>query len=167
MGKYLSFLFIFLTLIFLKLSFFNIALKYLGIGLVENRVFFSYLTALVLTGIVYTSISTLFSTLLDSTLAVILAGFLLLIAWYIFDWMILYLPSSISNILEKFSLSFYVSNIINYLSEGEAALFLGGEAYSKVSLLLFLKSMVVALGCLTLVPVVASIAILQRRDIVS
>jgi len=166
MGKYLSFLFIFLTLIFLKLSFFNIALKYLGIGLVENRVFLSYVVALILTGVVYTSISTLFSTLMSSTLAAILAGFLLLIAWYIFDWMILYLPLSTSNILEKFSLSYYIDNIIGYISDGKAALFLGGGIPSKVSTGLLLKSLVVALGCLTLVPVAASTVILQRKDIV-
>lgn len=77
MGKYLSFLFIFVVLIFLKLSIFNIALRFLGIGLVENKVFLSYLIALAFIGIVYTSISTLSSTLMRSTLAVILIGFLL------------------------------------------------------------------------------------------
>lgn len=164
MGKYLSFLSIFLVLIFLKLAIFNTALKFLGIGLVENRVFLSYVTALVLTGIVYTSISTLFSTLMDNTLAAILAGFLLLIAWYIFDWMIMYLPLSVSNVLEKFSLSYYINNIIGYISNGEAALFLGGFS-SKVSSDLFFKSLMVILG-LILVPVVASIIILQRKDIV-
>ena len=137
-GKYLSFLSIFLILIFLKLAIFNIALKFLGIGLVENRVFLSYVIALILVGVVYTSISTLFSTLMNSTLAAILAGFLLLIAWYIFDWMILYLPLSTSNILEKFSLSYYIDNTIGYISNGEAALFLGGFS-SKVSSGLFFK----------------------------
>ncbi len=165
MGKYLSFLSIFLVLIFFKLAIFNIALKFLGIGLVEKRVFLSYVVALVLTGIVYTSISTLFSTLMDSTLAAILAGFLLLIAWYIFDWMILYLPFSTSDILEKFSLSYYINNIIGYISNGGATLFLGGFS-SKVSPGLFLKSLVAVWGCLTLVPVVVSTIILQRKDIV-
>ena len=102
---------------------------------------------------------------MDSTLAAILAGFLLLIAWYIFDWMILYLPFSTSDILEKFSLSYYINNIIGYISKGKAALFLGGFS-SKVSLPLLFKSMIVILGCLTLIPVVVSTIILQRKDIV-
>jgi len=165
-GKYSSFLFIFLILIFLKLNFFNIALKYLGIGLIENRVFLSYVIALILIGVVYTSISTLFSTLMDSTLAAILAGFLLLIAWYIFDWMILYLPTSVSNILEKFSLSYYIDNIIGYISQGKAALFLRGKVFSNTPLSLFLKSIIVVLGCLTIVPVAASAVILERKDII-
>jgi len=164
MGKYLSFLSIFLSLIFLKLIIFNIALNFLGIGRVENRVFLSYVVALVLTGIVYTSISTLFSSLMRSILAAILAGFLLLIAWYIFDWMILYLPLSTSNILEKFSLSYYINNIIGYISNGEAALFLGGFS-SKVSSELFFKSLTVILG-LVLTPVVISIIMLKGKDIV-
>lgn len=164
MGKYLSFLSIFLILIFFKLIIFNITLNFLGIGLVENRIFLSYVVALVFTGIVYTSISTLFSTLMDSTLAAILAGFLLLIAWYIFDWMILYLPLSTSNILEKFSLSYYINNIIGYISNGEAALFLGGFS-SKVSPKFFFKSLIVISG-LILVPIVVSMIVLHRKDIV-
>jgi len=133
-GKYLSFLFIFSILIFLKLTLFNFALNFLGIGLIETRVFLSYVVALVLMGIVYTSISTLFSTLMDSTLAAILAGFLLMMAWYIFDWMILYLPLSASNVLEQFSLSHYINNIICYISSGKATLVLGGGIWSDVSL---------------------------------
>ena len=164
-GKYLSFMWIFLALIFLKLGIFNIALKFLGIGLVENRTFLSYVVSLVLTGIVYTSIATLCSTLTRSTLAAILAGFLLLIAWYIFDWMILYLPLSTSDILEKFSLSYYIENIISYTSRGKAALLLRGGISSRASLGLLLKSMGVVLGCLTLVPVAVSTMILQRKDI--
>lgn len=164
MGKYLSFLLIFLILIFFKLAIFNIALKFLGIGLVENNVFFSYVIALALTATVYTSISTLFSTLMDNPLSAILAGFLLLIAWYIFDWMILYLPLSTVDVLKKFSLSYYIGNIIGYLSNGEAALFLGGFS-SRVSSGLFFRSFMVVLG-LTLTPVVVSIIMLQRKDIV-
>ena len=164
-GKYLSFLFIFSILIFLKLTLFNFALDFLGIGLIETRLFFSYVIALLLIGIVYTSISTLFSTLMESTLAAILAGFLLLMAWYVFDWMILYLPLSASNLLEKFSLSHYVDNIIGYLSGGKATLFLGGGISSEVSLRLLFKSIIVTLGGLTLIPLIASITLLQRKDI--
>ncbi len=164
-GKYLSFMGIFLALIFLKLSIFNVALKLLGIGLLENRTFLSYVLVLVLTGIVYTSITTLSSTLMRSTLAAILAGFLLLIAWYIFDWMILYLPLATSNILEKFSLSYYLDNIIGYTSTGKATLLLRGGVSSKASLGLLLKSIGVVLGCLVLVPVAFSTVILQRKDI--
>jgi len=163
-GKYLSFISIFLVLILLKLSIFNIGLKFLGIGPVENRVFLSYLVVLVLTGIVYTSIATLSSTLTRTTLAAILAGFLLLIAWYIFDWMILYLPVSTSDILEKFSLSYYIENIIGYISKGEAPLLLRGGVSSKGSLGILLKSMGVV-GCLTLIPVAVSTVIVQRKDI--
>ncbi len=165
-GKYLSFLLVFLVLILLKLTIFNVALKFLGIGLIETKIFFSYVIVLVLTGIVYTSISTLFSSLMDNTLAVILAGFLLLIAWYIFDWMILYLPFSASHILEKFSLSYYIDNIIGYISRGQAVLFLRGGISFKVSLNLFLKSIAVVLGILTLLPTAVSIIILQKKDIV-
>ena len=165
-GKYLSFSLVFLVLIFLKLNIFNIALKFLGIGLVENRVLLSYILVLILTGIVYTSISTLLSTLMRSTLAVILAGFLLLITWYIFDWMILYLPLSTSNVLEKFSLLYYIDNIIGYTSTGEAALLLRGGVSFEVSLDLFLKSVVVILGILSLFPIALSVIILQRRDII-
>lgn len=163
-GKYLSFLSVFLILIFFKLTIFTVALGFLGIGLVQNNIFFSYVVALALIGIVYISISTLFSSLMDTTLAVILAGFLLLIAWYIFDWMILYLPSSTSTVLEKFSLSYYVNNIISYMSEGKATLFLGGFL-SGVSLGLFFKSLMVVLA-LALTPVIISIIMLERKDIV-
>ncbi len=163
MGKYLSFLFVFLTLILLKLISFNLALSFLGIGRIESKVFFSYALALILIGVVYTSISTLFSTITKNTLAAILAGFLLLISWYIFDWMILYLPFSVSNILEKFSVSFYLENIISYLSEGKATLFLGGFSPNEVSLKLLFKSILVILGVLSFLPLFASIVILQIK----
>ena len=163
LGKYLSFLFVFLTLILLKLITFNLALSFLGIGLIENKIFFSYVLALILIGIVYTSISTLFSTITKNTLAAILAGFLLLISWYIFDWMLLYLPISVSNTLEKFSVSFYVENIISYLSEGKATLFLGGFSSNEISLKLLLKSILVILGALSFLPLFASIIILQIK----
>ena len=165
-GKYLSFSLVFLILIFVKLNIFNIALKFLGIGLVEDRVLLSYILVLILTGIVYTSISTLFSTLMRSTLAVILTGFLLLITWYVFDWMILYLPLSTSNVLEKFSLLYYIDNIIGYVSTGEAPLLLRGGVSFEVSLGLFLKSVVVLLGILSALPIALSLIILQRRDII-
>ncbi len=48
-GKYLSFLSIFLILIFFKLAIFNLALKFLGIGLVENKVFLTEITNFVKT----------------------------------------------------------------------------------------------------------------------
>lgn len=163
-GKYISFLLIFLVLIFLKLAAFNIALQFLGIGLIENNVFLSYVVALALIGIVYISISTLFSSLMSSTLTAILAGFLLLIAWYIFDWMLLYLPTSTATVLEKLSLSRYVNNIIRYISMEKATLFLGGFS-STVSLRLFLKSLIIMAG-LVLTPIVISIMILQRKDVV-
>ena len=165
-GKYLSFSLVFLVLIFIKLSIFNIALEFLGIGLIENRVLLSYIVVLVLTGIVYTSISTLLSTLMRGVLAAILAGFLILIAWYVFDWMILYLPLSTSNTLEKFSLFYYIDNIIGYMSSGKAALLLRGGVSPKVSVSLFLKSLMVILGILSALPVALSVIILQRRDII-
>ena len=165
-GKYLSFSLVFLILIFLELNIFNIALKSLGIGLVENRVLLSYILVLILIGIVYTSISTLFSTMMRSTLAVILTGFLLLITWYVFDWMILYLPLSTSDVLENFSLLYHIDNIIGYTSIREAPLLLRGGVSFEVSLDLFLKSVVVILGILSLLPIILSIIILQRRDII-
>ena len=163
-GKYLSFSLVFLVLIFIELNIFNIALKFLGIGLIENKVLLSYIVALILIGIVYTSISTLLSTLMRGVPAVILAGFLLLITWYVFDWMILYLPLSTSNILEKFSLFYYIDNIIGYMSSGKAALLLRGGVSPEVSVSLFFKSLTVMLGILSLVPIALSIIILQKKD---
>ena len=164
MGKYLSFLLIFSTLVFLKMVVFNIGLELLGIGLVEKTVFLSYVVALLLIGVVYVSILTLFSALMVSPLAAILTGFLLLIAWYVFDWMLLYLPLSVSNILEKFSLLYYINNIISHISNGEASLFLGGFS-SEVPSSSFFKSFMIVLGFI-LIPLIASIVILQRKDII-
>ena len=164
-GKYLSFLLIFSFLVFSKMLIFNIGLKFLRIGLVENNVFLSYVLALFLIGVVYISISTLFSALMASTLAAILTGFLLLIAWYVFDWMLLYLPLSASNVLEKFSLLYYVNNIIRYASNEEAALFLGGSS-SNLSFQIFVKS-IIAVVSLTLASLAVSIILLQKKDIIS
>lgn len=163
-GKYLSFSFVFLVLIFIELNIFNTALKFWGIGLVENRVLLSYIVVLILIGIVYTSISTVFSTLMRGVLAVVVAGFLLLIAWYVLDWMILYLPLSTSNSLEKFSLFYYIDNIVGYMSSGKAALLLRGGVSPEVSINLFLISLVVVLGVLSLLPIALSIIILQKKD---
>lgn len=165
LAKYLSFLLVFLLLVGLNLFFFSLSLKVLGIGMLQSKVFFSYMLALLCTGIVYTSLGTLFSVAMGKTLAAILAGFVLLITWYIFDWMISYLPLSVSQVLEKFSLSYYINELVGYASRGEASLFVAGGLPEVVSFRNFAISLLVILGGLTVLPIAASMVILERKDI--
>lgn len=165
LGKYLSFLLIFLLLITLNMSLFAISLAILRIGQIPGRIFLSYTVSLFCTGIVYVSICTLFSVLTMRTLVAILAGFLLLITWYIFDWMVLYLPQNTAQILEKFSLSYYANRLVSYISNGKAALFLGGGLYLKVNLRDFFESLIVIFGLLGIFPLVIAAVILRKQDI--
>ena len=165
LAKYLSFLLIFLGLVALSLFLFSVSLKTLGIGSPQGIIFLSYLLALFCTGIVYTSLGTLFSVVTEKTLTAILTGFLLLVTWYLFDWIISYLPYSIARTLEKFSLSYYINRIIGYASHGRAVLFLGGRVPEFFSPIDLTVGLLVVLGLLTGFPLVASFLVFKKKDI--
>lgn len=165
LAKYFSFLLILLSLVSLNLLFFNLSLRILGIGVTEMKVFLSYLLALFCVGVVYTSLGTLFSVAAGRTLSAILTGFLLLITWFLFDWIISYLPYSMISILEKFSLSYYINRIIGYTSQGEAVLFLGGGVPEVFSFMDLFVGLFAVLGILSALPLGLSIIIFNKKDI--
>lgn len=165
LAKYSSFLLILLSLVSFNLLCFDLSLRILDIGGTEMKVFLSYLLALFCAGIVYTSLGTLFSVATGRTLSAILTGFLLLITWYLFDWIISYLPYSMVRILEKFSLSYYINRLIGYTSQGEAVLFLGGGVPEVFLLVDFLLGLFAILGILSALPLGLSIVIFNKKDI--
>lgn len=102
----------------------------------------------------------------DKTLVAVLATFLFLIVWYIFDWILLYLPWKTVEFLEKFSLSYYLDNILGYISGAKAALLLRGAIPAKVSLRDFLRSVgVIFIIILGMVSVIISTIITEKGDI--
>jgi len=165
LAKYSSFLLILLSLVSLNLLCFELSLRILGIGGTEMKPFFSYLLSLFCVGVVYTSLGTLFSVATDRSLSAILTGFLLLITWYLFDWIISYLPYSMVRVLEKFSLSYYINRLIGYTSQGEAVLFLGGGVPEVFSLIDFLVGVLAILGALSALSLGLSMVIFNKRDI--
>lgn len=164
-GKYLSFLAVFLPLIALNTVLLAFSLSVLGIGTLTNEVLLGYIVSFFSIGVVYTSIATLFSSMTNKTLAAVLATFLFLILWYIFDWMLLYLPWKTVEFLEKFSLSYYLDNILGYISEAKAALLLRGAMPTRASPGDFLHSAGVIFIALGMAPVIISAIILEKRDI--
>lgn len=165
LAKYFAFLLIFLVLVGLSMYIFSLSLGILGIDRLETIVLVSYTVGLFCIGIVYTSLAAFFSVVTIRTLTAILIGFILLVAWYIFDWMVGYLPYSVSLSLEKFSLSYYINKIIGYMSGGRANLLTAGGIPEVVSSPTFSFSLLVILGILTVLPLVSSVLILERKDI--
>ena len=164
LGKYSSFLVIFIPLIFASVALMSLSLPLMGIGPVSLNVFLGYFAYLFAMGIVYISLATLFSAIARRTLTAVLATFILMIVWIMFDFIIIYLPESIANVLNNFSLSFYANNILGYISGGTAALFVVGGVPSQVLLSDYLQSWGVIFALLVL-PVIVAMLVLQQRDI--
>jgi len=163
-GKYSSFLVVFVPLVALSVGLMSLLIPLMGIGSVAGSLFLGYFIYLLAMGMVYASIATLFSSVSKRTLIAVLASFVLWIVWVMFDFMIIYLPEKIADVLNVFSLSYYASNILGYISGGVASLFVVGGVAKEVLFGDYLQAIVVIIA-LIIIPVAASMLILQRKDI--
>ena len=123
-----------------------------------------YLLYLIIIGMVYLSISTLFSSITRSPIIASLAALIFAVIWGGLGTVIMFLGGSTAHVLKFFSLGHYASNILSYVSGGRALLLSGGGTLATVSLGELLQSILVIL-LLIIIPVEVSVRLLERRDI--
>ncbi|GMR18967.1 MAG: hypothetical protein BMS9Abin34_090 [Patescibacteria group bacterium] len=161
-GKYLAFLAILIPLILLAVGSMALLVYAMGIGAVSGKVFLGFLVTAVGIGAVYTSIGTLFSSMTKNSLMAILGAFIFMLGWFMFDFIIVYLPENIANVIKHGLVGYHTNTISAYISGGEATLKMmhaPGEGLTA-----FFGSLIFIL-LLVIVPVVASVVVLQKRDI--
>lgn len=161
-GKYLGFLTAFLPLISLAFGVMYLVIAAMGIGFASGTVFVGYLIYLLILGLVYTSLSTLFSSVTKNSLQAILGAFIFMVVWFTIDFILVYLPEKIMHAAKWFSLSFHINTISGYISGGEAILRMAhpaGTGFETFSLSLTFVILLI------LAPVLISIFMLGRRDI--
>ncbi|MFC1904325.1 ABC transporter permease [Chloroflexota bacterium] len=164
LGKYLSFAVLFIPLIFLSLGCFVIAIAAIGAGWTPGGVFLGYFLYLIIIGMVYLSIATLFSSITRSPIIASLTTLIFAVIWGGLETVILFLGGSTAHILKYFSLGHYTSNILSYVSGGRALLLSDGGILATVSLGELLQSILV-IYLLIIIPVEVSAILLERRDI--
>lgn len=166
-GKYSSFMTVFLPFLTVNIGLMTVALNSIGIGMIEREIFVAYLIAMLCYGIVYTSISTFFSSISNSASAASLGTIIFLIVWMILDFMTNYLPTETADLLNNFSLSHHINIVLGYISNGQAALFVKGGIPKDPSLMKFLYSFSAISIPLTLLPLLLSLLILEKQDVQS
>jgi ABC-type transport system involved in multi-copper enzyme maturation permease subunit len=164
-GKYISFMTIFLPLLTLSIFLMAASIDIIGIGTVNLGVLGGYIFAVLFYGIVFTSIATLFSVLSKRPAVASLGALIFLILWMIFDFMNLYLPKTTADFLNTFSLSHYINKVLGFISNGQAGIFVTGGTLEDPGIEIFLTSLFAILIILSLIPVLLSIIILQKIDI--
>lgn len=162
-AKYLSFLASFIPLMFLSLLSIHFMIPAIGIGEVPGKTFLGYFVFMLATGIVYTSISTLFSSMTKDKLKAILAALIFMMLLFTFDFIMAYLPEKTADLLSNFSLSHHANTISSYVSDGSAALRMMHTAVNGTFGNFLWSSTGIII--LTVMPLVASMIILERRDI--
>ncbi|NIQ07742.1 MAG: ABC transporter permease subunit [Candidatus Korarchaeota archaeon] len=167
LGKYLSFMLVFLPLLTLNLLLMATSINLIGIGTVEGDVFAGYLFAVLFYGIVYASITTLSSVLSTKPSVASLGTIIFLILWIILDFMTIYLPQNTADFLSNFSLSHHINIVLGFVSNGEAAIFVRGGIAKDPSFETLTYSLSAILLPLTLLPVLTSLLILEKKDVQS
>lgn len=167
LGKFFSFVVILLPLLTLNLLLMAFSIDRIGIGMMENDVLVGYLLAMFFYGIVYTSITTLFSAVTKKASVASLSTIVFLILWMILDFMITYLPQSTREVLNLFSLSHYINIALGFISDGNAALFVKGGVPEDPTVGTFISSLFTLLLPLTFLPLFLSLVIFQRKDVQS
>ncbi|MFX0082076.1 MAG: ABC transporter permease subunit [Candidatus Hodarchaeota archaeon] len=164
-GKYFSFMIVFLPLLTLNILLMAVSINIIGIGTVEGDLVGGYTFAVLFYGIVFTSIGTLFSVLSKRPSVASLGTMIFLILWMIFDFMNIYLPQTTADLLNTFSLSHYINKVLGFISNGKAGIFVTGGILEDPSIEIFITSLFAILVILTLIPVLLSVIILQKKDI--
>lgn len=164
-GKYISFMVVFLPLLTLNIVLMTVSIYVIGIGAVEGVVLAGYIFAVLFYGIVFTSIATLFSVLSKRPSVASLGTMIFLILWMIFDFMNVYLPQTTADLLNTISLSHHINIVLGFISNGQAGIFAKGGILEDPGIEIFMTSLFAILVMLTLIPVLLSIIIFQKKDI--
>ena len=162
-AKYLSFLAVFVPLILASLGLMYLLIGVIGIGQAPGGVFWGFFVWILTIVIVYTSIATLFSSMTRRPLEAILATLILFMLWFTLDFIIVYLPQNIADILSRFTLSYYTQTFSAYISGGEAISLMMYNV-GAVSSADFWRSLAVIITLITIL-VVVSMVVLHKRDI--
>ncbi|MFC1925097.1 ABC transporter permease [Chloroflexota bacterium] len=164
LGKYLSFAVLFIPLIAISLGCYTLAIAAIGSGWTSGNVFLGYLLYQGIIGMVFLSISTLFSSITRSSIMASLAALIFVVIWGGLETIIMFLGGSTTHVLKYFSLMHYASDILSYVSEGNALLIGQRGILATVSTGELLQSTLIIL-LLIITPVVISVRLLGRRDI--
>lgn len=164
-GKLVSFMIIFLPL--LTLNFFIMAFSFviIGIGMPDLNILVGYLAVILSYAIVYTSIAVLFSVLSKRPSMASLGTIIFLILWMILDFLTIYLPKNTADFLNNISLSHHVNIVLGFISGGEAGIFVKGGIPKDPSIVSFIYSFSVIMVILSIMPILLSIFIFERKDI--
>lgn len=165
LAKYFAFVTIFLPLLIISTTAMATALYYIGFGLISYDIFIAYLVGFLLFGIIYTNITTLFSSFTKKSTTASSLSFIFLIGWITLDFLITYLPNEINNLLEEFSLSHHINKVIGYLSDGKAALIATGANPLDPTTRSLIYTTIVLLLILTIIPILLSTYFLNKSDV--
>ncbi len=163
-GKYLAFLIVFIPLVVVSLGAMYVIVDLVGIGRVPGQVFTGFLVFTLGVVVVYTSFATLLSSVTNRPMEAILGALILFVVWFTFDFIMVYLPTNIADVLSIFSLSYHANTASAFVSGGEATLRMMHVVGRVISSADFLRSLSAVLA-LAVIPVAISLVALQRRDI--
>ena len=162
-AKYLSFLVVFVPLILASLGLMYLLIRVIGIGQAPSGVFWGFFVWILTIVIVYTSIATLFFSMTRRPMEAILATLILFMFWFTLDFIMVYLPTNIADVLSQFTLSYYAQTFSAYISGGEA-ISLMMYTVPTVSSADFWRSLAVIVALIAIL-VVISMVVLHKRDI--
>jgi ABC-type transport system involved in multi-copper enzyme maturation permease subunit len=164
-GKLFAFMVIFLPLLILNFLVMVLSIIFIGIGIASANIILGYLIVILSYAMVYTSIAILFSVLSEKSSMASLGTIIFLILWMILDFITIYLPINIANFLNNISLSYHIDIVLGFISGGEAGLFVKGGIASNPTIGAFIYSLSVIWIILTIIPIIISILIFERKDI--
>ncbi len=162
-GKYLSFLVVFVPLILASLGLMYLLTWVIGIGQAPGGAFWGFFVWILTIVIVYTSIATLFSSMTRRPMEAILATLILFMVWITVDFIMVYLPKNIADVLSLFTISYYAQTFSSYISGGEAISLMMYNPGVVASADFWRALAVIVTLIVTLV--VSSMVILHKRDI--
>lgn len=165
LGKYFSFISLFLPLLVVATTIMAVSIEWIGIGNISWEIYLGYLSSILLYALIYTNISTLFSSITSNSTYASLTSFIFLVAWIILDFLISYLPAGISDIVEEFSLSHHINKVLGYITNSKGAIFATGAVHLDPSTQSFFYSLAFLLIGLTVLPLLLSVAIFQTSDV--
>ena len=163
-GKYISFVIIFIPLLILSVILMTLWIEFIEIGQADKGVFIGYIAAALIYALVYTSIATLLSTISKNTATAALGSLIFLVGWVIIDFLITYMPEETAEIIEHGSLSHHANQVLGYISDGEAAIFAAGGIPADPNTEAFLYSVTI-ISLLIILPIIIAIVTLNKTEI--
>lgn len=164
-GKLVSFMVIFLPLLTLNFLVMTLSIIIIGIGIADFSIVAGYLAVILSYAIVYTSIAVLFSVLSKKSSMASLGTIIFLILWIILDFLTIYLPKNTADVLNNVSLSHHINIVLGYISGGKAGIFVKGGIPKDPNIGEFIYSFSVIVVILSILPILLSILIFERKDI--